>query len=66
MSQWPPWFVSGPPKAPVYEVKSYRPDHIRFGMRLAETVRRDDTGQAIADLSRISVLEPDNGVVPKS
>jgi hypothetical protein len=45
--------------APVYEANGYRPDHIRLGMRFAETVRRDDTGQAIADLSRISVLEPD-------
>jgi inward rectifier potassium channel len=50
----------------VYEMKSYRPDHIRFGMHFAETVRQDDTGLAIADLSRIGVLEPDNGVVAKS
>jgi inward rectifier potassium channel len=50
----------------VYETKSYRPDHIRFGMHFAETVRQDDTGQAIADLSRISVLEPDNAVVSEA
>jgi inward rectifier potassium channel len=48
----------------VHEIKSYRPDHIRFGMRFAETVRQDETGQAIADLSRIGMLEPDNGTIP--
>jgi inward rectifier potassium channel len=50
----------------VYDMKSYRPDHIRFGMHFAETVRQDDTGLAIADLSRIGLLEPDNGVVAES
>jgi inward rectifier potassium channel len=47
----------------VSDIKSYRPEHIRFGMRFAETVRQDESGQAIADLTRISVLEPDNGAV---
>jgi inward rectifier potassium channel len=50
----------------VYEMETYRPDHIRFGVHFVETVRQDATGQAIADLSRISLLEPDHGAAVES
>jgi inward rectifier potassium channel len=47
--------------AVVQDVKDYSPEHIRFGMRFANMVSRDDAGGTTADLARISVLEPDEG-----
>lgn len=43
----------------VLDFKDYPAEHIRFGMRFAATVSLDDAGRATADLSRISLLEPD-------
>jgi inward rectifier potassium channel len=43
----------------VQDVKSYPADTIRFGMHFAEAVTLDETGSATADLSRISLLDPD-------
>jgi inward rectifier potassium channel len=40
----------------VQDVKDYPPEHIRF----ADAVTLDNTGRATADLTRISLLEPDN------
>jgi inward rectifier potassium channel len=45
----------------VHDMKDYTTDHIRFGMHFANTLTLDDAGRATADLSRISVLEPDGG-----
>jgi inward rectifier potassium channel len=46
--------------AQVADVKDYAPQHIRFGMRFADMVIRDETGGTVADLSRISVLVADD------
>jgi inward rectifier potassium channel len=45
----------------VQDIKDYPAEHIRFGMRFADTVTLDEARRATADLSRISLLEPDNG-----
>lgn len=45
--------------AQVHDIKDYTGEHIRFGMHYADTVTFDDAGQVTADLSRISLLEPD-------
>jgi inward rectifier potassium channel len=44
----------------VQDLKNYPPEQIRFGMRFADAVTLDNTGRATADLTRISLLEPDN------
>ena len=43
----------------VQDVKNYPAAAIRFGMHFAEAVTLDETGSATADLSRISLLDPD-------
>jgi inward rectifier potassium channel len=43
----------------VQDIKTYPGARIRFGMRFAEAVTLDETGTATADLTRISLLEPD-------
>ncbi len=43
----------------VQDVRNYPADTIRFGMHFAEAVTLDETGSATADLSRISLLDPD-------
>ena len=43
----------------VQDVKSYPAAAIRFGMHFAEAVTLDEMGSATADLSRISLLDPD-------
>jgi inward rectifier potassium channel len=43
----------------VQDVKNYPADTIRFGMHFAEAVTLDGAGSATADLSRISLLDPD-------
>jgi inward rectifier potassium channel len=43
----------------VQDIKIYPAARIRFGMRFAEAVTLDEMGTATADLTRISVLEPD-------
>ncbi len=45
--------------ANVHDMKDYDPGHIRLGMRYSDAVRIDEAGHAIADLSRISLIEPD-------
>ncbi|WP_428487528.1 ion channel [Rhodopila sp.] len=47
----------------VNDMKYYDATHIRFGMRYADSVTLGNDGQATADLSRISLLEPDLGNV---
>ena len=43
----------------VVDLKDYRAAQIRFGMRFANMVSVNETGAATADLSRISLLQPD-------
>ena len=45
--------------ATVQDMKDYPVTRIRFGMRFADAVLHDEAGQTTADLSRISLLEPD-------
>jgi inward rectifier potassium channel len=45
----------------VQDMKDYPADRIRFGMRFANAVILDEAGRATADLTRISLLEPDIG-----
>jgi inward rectifier potassium channel len=45
--------------AVVQDMKVYLPEHLRFGMHFADSVMRDDSGTLTADLTRISLLEPD-------
>jgi inward rectifier potassium channel len=46
----------------VQDIKDYPADRIRFGMRFADMVRRDEQGRATADITQISLLEPDPDV----
>jgi len=43
----------------VEDMKDYPAAHIRFGMHFADAVMVDGGGKATADLTRISLLEPD-------
>jgi len=49
----------------VYDMKLYTVPEIRFGMRYAESVTMDEHGHATADLSQLSVLEPDEVAQPE-
>jgi len=43
----------------VHDIKDYRSHHVRFGMRYGDAVTLDADGRTMADLTRISVIEPD-------
>ena len=43
----------------VQDIESYDCDHILFGMRYVDAISRDDMGRTIADISRLSQLEPE-------
>jgi inward rectifier potassium channel len=45
----------------VHEMRTYGPQDVMFGMRFADTITFGDDGVPIADMTRISVLEPDTG-----
>jgi inward rectifier potassium channel len=47
--------------AQVQDMKDYRVENIQYGMHFADMVTLREGGGATADLSRISLLEPDNG-----
>jgi inward rectifier potassium channel len=47
--------------ATVYDMRSYPPNAVRFGMRYADAVTISDDGTPIADMTRISTLMPDTG-----
>ncbi|HVY17868.1 MAG TPA: ion channel [Rhodopila sp.] len=49
----------------VQDIKDYHPSQICLGMRYADAITVSDDGNATADLSRLSLLEPD-GTVPAS
>lgn len=48
--------------ASIQDIKDYSVAHIRFGMHFAEMVEVGEAGGATADLTRISLLEPDTGI----
>jgi inward rectifier potassium channel len=43
----------------VHDLKDYRSHTIRFGMKYADAVTVDPNGRTMADLTRISLIEPD-------
>src|SRR5215471_1377864 len=45
----------------VHDIRSYRPEDIRFGMRYRDVVTFAEDGTTVADMSRIGELEPDVG-----
>ena len=45
--------------AQIQDMKTYPVEHIRFDMHFADMVVMNQAGGATADLSRISLLEPD-------
>ena len=49
----------------VHDLKDYRAQHVRFGMRYADTASVDNQGRTMVDLTRISLLEPD-GFLPQA
>lgn len=50
--------------AQVQDLKDYPVDKIQFGMHFADMITLHEGGGATADLSRISLLESDNGEAP--
>lgn len=46
----------------VYDMRGYGADKVRFGARYADTIGTDERGRTEADLTRVSLLEPDEGV----
>ncbi|MEC5218581.1 inward rectifier potassium channel [Actimicrobium sp. GrIS 1.19] len=44
----------------VYDVKEYRHDDFRFGMRFQDSISIDSYGRTVADLNKLSALEPDS------
>jgi inward rectifier potassium channel len=46
--------------ATIHDMRSYDADEILFDMRYADAVSTDDQGRAIADLTRLSLVEPDS------
>lgn len=50
----------------VQDMKTYSANHIRFGMRFVDMVHLLQSGGATADMSRISMLEPDTGIATES
>jgi inward rectifier potassium channel len=46
----------------VHDLKDYHSRDIRFGMKYADAVTVDPNGRTMADLTRISLLEPDGTV----
>jgi inward rectifier potassium channel len=47
--------------ADVFDAKTYVAADIAFGMRYADAVSIDEQGRTVADLGRISLIEPDTG-----
>jgi inward rectifier potassium channel len=50
--------------AQIGDMKDYGPADVVFGMRYADAVSRDERGNTIADLDRLSELEDDGSVAP--
>jgi inward rectifier potassium channel len=45
----------------VHDLRSYSPNMVKFGMRYADAVMTAPDGTPIADMNRISAIEPDEG-----
>jgi inward rectifier potassium channel len=43
----------------VHDIRNYKAHEVRFGMKYADTVMVDAQGRTMADLTKISVIEPD-------
>jgi inward rectifier potassium channel len=50
--------------AAVHDMRIYEADKVLFGMHYAEAVTIDDQMRPVADLSRLSLIEPDESVRP--
>ena len=48
----------------VHAMKTYGPKDIEFGMRYADAISIEPDGTPLADMTRISVIEPDVGAEP--
>nr|MBA3810870.1 hypothetical protein [Caulobacteraceae bacterium] len=46
--------------AVVHDLKAYTGPDIRLGLRYADLITQGDDGRVLADLTRISVLEPED------
>ncbi len=46
--------------ADVFDAKTYMATEIAFGMRYADAVSIDEAGRTVADLSRLSLIEPED------
>ena len=46
--------------AQVHDLKSYDARSIAFGMRYSDAVSRDEDGRTVADIRRVSLIEPDS------
>lgn len=47
--------------AAVFDMRGYGAENVRFGMRYSDTIGTDGKGRTEADLTRVSLLEPDPG-----
>jgi inward rectifier potassium channel len=47
--------------AVVHDLKTYGPDHVAIGMRYVDAVSIDAAGRPLADMTKISLIEPDGG-----
>lgn len=47
--------------ADVYDARTYNAADIVFGMRYSDAVSLDEQGRTVADLGRLSLIEPDTG-----
>ena len=45
--------------ADVYDARTYRAEEIAFGMRYVDAVSIDEAGRTVADLARLSLIEPE-------
>jgi inward rectifier potassium channel len=49
----------------VYEIRSYAPEDICFGMRYVDVITTEADGTPVADLTKIGEMEPDGGEHPE-
>jgi inward rectifier potassium channel len=50
----------------VHDLKSYSAETVAFGMRYADAVFFDDSGRTMADIRRVSLIEPDLSTSPSA
>jgi inward rectifier potassium channel len=50
---------------PIHDMRVYTVDEVVFGMHYAEAVTVDDQRRPVADLSRLSLIEPDESDQPE-